>query len=58
MIRVREITRERLYAQRRPPQGTDIESADDILTRLLDELEGLREAEKGRASGRAAKAST
>ena len=41
-IRVRESTRSRLYAHSKPLEGAAVESADDILTRLLDELDELR----------------
>ena len=41
-IRVREATRSRLYAERKPLEGAAVESADDILTRLFDELDSLR----------------
>lgn len=51
-IRVREETRLRLYAQRKALEGADVESVDDIITRLLDELDALRGSVKGRGGGR------
>ena len=51
-IRVRDATRVRLYAQRKAPEGAEVESIDDVITRLLDELDALRGAVKGRGGGR------
>lgn len=56
-IAVHRSTRDRINAQRRVLGGGQVETADDILTRLLDELEALR-SDKGRGPARAARAST
>lgn len=51
-IAVHRSTRDRLNAQRRLLDGGRAETADEVVTRLLDELDTLRNGVKGRGGGR------